>query len=132
MSDLEQARLLLETARRDLEALLLTKELKIADSIFGFHAQQAVEKALKAWLSLMGAEYPRTHDISLLLKMIEELGIEVEPFWPLITYNPFAVQLRYDAIEEYDQPLDRDKVIKEAENIIGHVEKILATKSRTM
>lgn len=37
------------------------------DSIFGFHAQQVVEKSLKAWLSGIGAEYPKTHDLSLLL-----------------------------------------------------------------
>ena len=37
------------------------------DEIFGFHAQQAVEKALKAWLTEVGVTYPLTHDLSLLL-----------------------------------------------------------------
>ncbi|NIR50348.1 HEPN domain-containing protein [candidate division KSB1 bacterium] len=32
------------------------------DEIFGFHAQQAVEKVVKAWPNLLGIVYPRTHD----------------------------------------------------------------------
>ncbi len=34
-----------------------------------FHAQQCVEKYLKAWLTERGAEFPRTHDLSMLAKL---------------------------------------------------------------
>jgi HEPN domain-containing protein len=62
MSDPEHARLLLEMAEKDLRALGgMTDDEIFADSIFSFHAQQAVEKALKAWCSLRGVRYPRTH-----------------------------------------------------------------------
>ena len=33
------------------------------DEIFGFHAQQAVEKALKSWLASLGVLFPKTHGI---------------------------------------------------------------------
>ncbi len=33
-----------------------------ADEVFGFQAQQAAEKTLKAWLTVLGLEYPRRHD----------------------------------------------------------------------
>jgi len=41
----------------------------------GFHAQQAVEKFLKAVLSASSVHYPRTHDITVLLDIIEENGL---------------------------------------------------------
>ncbi|MBZ5640302.1 MAG: HEPN domain-containing protein [Acidobacteriia bacterium] len=68
MSDLEHARLLIRIAARDLKALRGMLDPKtFDDEVFGFHAQQAVEKTLKGWLSFLGEQYPRTHDL-------EELG----------------------------------------------------------
>jgi HEPN domain-containing protein len=52
MNDLEHAKLLLSMARKDLKALEGMQDARIfEDEIFGFHAQQAAEKALKSWLS---------------------------------------------------------------------------------
>ena len=63
MRDLEQARALLETAHRDLTALRGMGDTgTFAEEIFGFHVQQAAEKALKAWLALEEVVYPKTHD----------------------------------------------------------------------
>jgi HEPN domain-containing protein len=54
MPDFEHARLMLRLAREDLTAMeVLETSQRISPCIFGFHAQQAVEKALKAWLSLL-------------------------------------------------------------------------------
>lgn len=64
MATPEHATALLQTARRDHDALLATAALpQVADSIYGFHAQQSVEKALKAWLALRDERYPLTHDL---------------------------------------------------------------------
>jgi HEPN domain-containing protein len=52
MSDINTAKLILSAARRDMQALENMFDAKAFPSeIFGFHAQQAVEKALKAWLA---------------------------------------------------------------------------------
>ena len=52
MSDLEQARHLLRIAERDIRSLdVVAGESAFADESFGFMVQQAVEKALKAWLA---------------------------------------------------------------------------------
>jgi HEPN domain-containing protein len=68
MVNYEEAYLLLTAASRDLRALQgMTDPGVFADEIFGFHAQQAAEKALKAWLSALDVEYPRTHDLTMLL-----------------------------------------------------------------
>jgi len=60
---IEYAEILLQKAEGDCTAVrVLLEREEIADDIVGFHAQQAVEKAMKAVLSLSGVDYPRTHD----------------------------------------------------------------------
>lgn len=52
MDNLDHRHSLLRLARRDFDALLgMQGSALFADAIFAFHAQQAVEKALKAWLT---------------------------------------------------------------------------------
>ena len=53
------ARRLLGAAREDeLAAISVLRVEGISDAIVGFHAHQAVEKAIKAVLSAKGAEFP--------------------------------------------------------------------------
>jgi HEPN domain-containing protein len=82
MSDLEHSRALLRMAQRDLNALrgminpaVTSSASLFSDEIFGFHAQQATEKCLKAWIASLGRRYPRTHD---LMALIGELLIAGE------------------------------------------------------
>jgi HEPN domain-containing protein len=73
MQDVRHARLVLTMAEMDLQAVGNMRDPRqFADSIFGFHVQQAAEKLLKAWLSLAGTAYPRTHDLRLLLALVAE------------------------------------------------------------
>lgn len=61
MSDPKQTRLLLAAAEEDLSALRGQKDATVfTDRVFGFTAQQATEKALKAYLCLSGSMYPHT------------------------------------------------------------------------
>ncbi len=49
MPDIKQAAAMLRIAQRDLAALYGMADAAVfADEIFGFHAQQAIEKCLKA------------------------------------------------------------------------------------
>lgn len=64
---------------------------EFADEIFGFHAQQAAEKALRAWLAVLDAEYPRTHDLSMLISLFEVQEQDIVPFFDIIELNPYAV-----------------------------------------
>jgi len=109
MSDLAHARMMLSMARKDLMALQNMLDLNaFANEIFGFHAQQAVEKALKAWLSFVDVDYPRIHDLEELLALLESHRETVpERFYALIDLTDFAVQFRYASFEDLDNQLDR-------------------------
>ncbi len=127
MADLEHARSMLRMAHRDFNALVGMQENPLfADEIFGFHVQQAVEKALKAWLCTCGAIYPMSHDLTRLLALLEEQGAEVEQFWPLVQYTMFAVQARYEeGVTELDEPIDRAAEVENARVLLAHVEQMI-------
>ena len=66
----EHARLMMEKAMEDQVALERLAEIpSVADAVIGFHAQQAVEKMLKAVLSLGAISYGRTHDLEHLMEL---------------------------------------------------------------
>lgn len=132
MVDLEHARSLLRMAHKDFNALVgMQGNSLFADEIFGFHVQQSVEKALKAWLGTCGSgRYPLTHELARLLSLLENQGAEVEVFWPLVQYTMFAVQARYEeGIADLDEPIDRVAEIRNVSFLLTHVEKLITTKS---
>jgi HEPN domain-containing protein len=98
MKQLEQARKFLAKVAED-EALLdaVLAKPEVSDSIYGFHAQQAAEKLLKALLSIHAVRFPKTHDLHELLNLLEEAG-EMLPaeLTRVDELTPFAVEPRYD------------------------------------
>ena len=127
MSGVEHAREMLILAQRDFKALqgMLDAET-FADEIFGFHAQQAVEKALKAWLTLVGVEYPRTHDLEELLELLEEHAEPIlEAFYDLVDLTDFAVQFRYRIFEDAEGRLNRGVMIWQVSELVVHVERLV-------
>jgi HEPN domain-containing protein len=88
---------LLALAREDLvSAEALDKEERVSDSPVGFHAQQAVEKALKAAIASRGQEFPFTHDIGLLLQLCQDAGLEVPAdLAEADGLTPYAAAIRY-------------------------------------
>lgn len=69
----------------------------VTDAIVGFHAQQAVEKSIKAVLASREQRFPLTHDVEGLLERGDQAGVEVpaelEHSAGLLT--PYAVRHRY-------------------------------------
>lgn len=104
MSDPKCASVLIAAAERDLAALRgMMDEQVFADEVAGFHAQQAAEKLLKAWLALLGEQYPVTHNLAQLLDALQPREFEAVGYRDLIALNPYAVRLRY-AGQEPDVP----------------------------
>jgi len=124
MDAYERARSLLVMARKDFDALRgMVGNPLFADEVFGFHAQQAIEKSLKAWLSIRSVDYPLTHDLSRLLDLLEGAKVDVAPYWSLVEFTVFAVQARYEAgLLEADAPIDRLAAIARVEQLLAAVE----------
>lgn len=88
---------LLALAREDLAAAeALDKEERVSDAPVGFHAQQAVEKALKAVIASRDQEFPFTHDIGLLIQLCHDAGLELPAdLTEADRLTPYAAAVRY-------------------------------------
>jgi HEPN domain-containing protein len=95
---LEEALLSLRLADRDVKAFeVLSKDPEVHQSVACFHAQQAIEKSLKAVLFAIEIEFGRTHDLVKLAQLARNKGIPVPiSDGELRKLNPFAVTFRYD------------------------------------
>ncbi len=101
-----------------------TPEL-FSDEIFGFHCQQAAEKALKAWITLAGAVYIKTHDLQSLLTVLASAGQDIAGCEWLVELNSFAVLFRYEALdaEGADDPLDRAGLLAGIERLLDDIDR---------
>lgn len=107
--ELEEAQRLLRKAREDADAVgKLVADASIADTIVGFHAQQAAEKALKAVLAASGDDFPWTHDLRYLIERLSDLETPLpSSLHEIRQLGPWAVEFRYG--ETIDDPLDREQ-----------------------
>lgn len=126
MRAIENARMLMVMAGKDVRALAaLADPESVDDEIFGFHAQQAVEKSLKAWISTIGGTFGRIHDLSQLFAILADLGCDVGRFEDLDMLNPFAVELRYEVMETEEPRLDRVTCMVQVQELHGYVTKVI-------
>ncbi len=132
MSDLDHARELFEMALGDLNALKGMLQLDEAqgklyftDEVFGFHAQQAAEKCLKAAIACLGGSYPKGHDLRFLMDKLDDLGQDVSDFSSIIDLNPFAVQYRYESLDSDDEELDRIALLNRIHALFDRIEMLL-------
>ena len=107
-----EAVVLAHKAEDDAKAMQwLASESEISDEIVGFHAQQAVEKWLKAVLGSRGIQFEYTHDLH---RLIAEVNAAVGEFpfdiAEVIALTEHAVPLRYDELLD-TEPLDREATV---------------------
>lgn len=122
MSKPEDAGLAARLARKAQEDATAVREFaanpEISDGIIGFHAQQAIEKWLKAAMAVHGIRETRIHDLGRLLQILENEGVSLpENASRLDELTIYAVPLRYDDLLDAE-PLDRE----DAEQLIEGVE----------
>jgi HEPN domain-containing protein len=90
----------------------LAPDPDIDDEAVGFHAQQAVEKWLKAVMALHCLEEARIHDLGRLLEILGSAGLDTPPCADrLDDLSIYAVPLRYADLLDAE-PLDREGTVK--------------------
>ena len=113
MQSARLAKLLLQKAAQDQDAMgRLLDDPGAPDEVIGFHAQQAVEKMMKAVLACRAVEFRRTHQLGELLTVLDDAGISYPSVLPeaAAVLTPFAVEFRYDLLPVRDDaapPFDR-------------------------
>jgi HEPN domain-containing protein len=107
------AKVLARKAEDDAKAMqLLGPNREISDEIVGFHAQQAVEKWLKAAMAMSGLEEARIHDLGRLLEILGEAGVDLPPVADrLDDLSIYAVPLRYADLLDAES-LDREATVE--------------------
>jgi len=98
MPSRERAELLLRKAAQDEFALAkLVSDPESPDELIGFHAQQAVEKMLKAVLAVKGVCYRPIHDLTELMELLRDNAISFPAgLEDSRRLTPFATTFRYD------------------------------------
>jgi len=110
-----------EKADNDLRSaeFILTMEKDCPYDIVCFHAQQAVEKYLKALLVKENIEFPRTHDLIILFNMIPSKNTLTIEKHDLLALNRYSVESRYPGdLEPYS--------LEEAMDAIAIAQKVAA------
>ncbi len=75
--------------------ILLSNETPVSDTAC-FHCQQAVEKALKAFLVFHSVRFDRVHNLSYLMEICEKQNAGFASFRETADeLTPFAVEIRY-------------------------------------
>ncbi len=114
-------------AQSDLNvARLARNQAEILPQHVCFHAQQAVEKALKAVFLSRKIEFPLTHDIEELLEVAVENGLRLpRELADVGTLTPYAVEARYPGGWGAISPGDVEQAIGLAEGTIGWAKGLL-------
>ena len=107
----ENAASLLERARGDRQAFhVLIADPTMPAWLVAFHAQQAVEKALKAALASASVEYPRTHNLAMLIGLLRHNSLPLPPDADEIpALTPFGTASRYDDALSSDDSVTLDQ-----------------------
>lgn len=105
MSPAEDARLLLAIVQRHLRSLRFGLDPAYPEEDWGFTAQQAVEKLLKAWIVLADRQPPRVHDLADLAALAEQ---EMPPLF--LELQVFAVEAR-DEEGPFALPTSREELL---------------------
>ena len=85
-------------AERELSDLGKLIEINGSQEAIGFHAQQAIENALKGWISALDADYRNTHDLADLIAIVRRHPQENDTSAgeQLTWLTSYAVKYRYE------------------------------------
>jgi len=118
MSPAEDAPLLLASVRRPLRGLRFGLDSAYREEDWGFTAQQALEKLLKAWIVLADRRPPRVHDLADLADLAALAALAGQPLdLRLLERQVFAGEAR-DAEGPFPLPAPRQVVLEALEHLL--------------
>jgi HEPN domain-containing protein len=122
----ELVRMLLHRAAQDEAAMArLLADSAIGDEIIGFHAQQAVEKALKAWLAHLGVDFPKSHRLKALVELLKSQGQAFPAgLLDVVKLTPFGTVFRYEDLP-VPAALDRAETFRLVQGVRAYVEQAI-------
>ena len=110
---------MMRSAQSDLRALQHMPDAFVFDErVFGFHAQQACEKTLKAWLLTFGRSPPFSHDLRELILLLADERVQVPEAEAIVALTKYAVQWRYGDVPPY-KLLDRAATVALCERLVA-------------
>lgn len=118
----------LDFAREDFQMAALAKDNQLFNQVC-FHAQQAVEKMLKALIAEQGAQPPRTHKTADLLPLVSIIDLSGQKT-ALIRLDRFYIPTRYpDALpgllaDGMPNEQDANEAIRTAEYLRADIDKL--------
>jgi HEPN domain-containing protein len=113
-------------AAEDLTAATRLAEAgKSLDRVACFHAQQAAEKALKAFLCANEVRFPFTHSISLLRELSEPIGAWVKILEDADGLTEYATTARYPGVGKLVTCEDSRSAIVVATRVVDQVRRVL-------
>lgn len=118
----EDFQIYLKKAAEDIVVLTkLLKDREVSDSSWGFHAQQALEKMLKAHLTKIKIPFSKSHDLGYLYDLIptDKNKIFLDLTEELDELTPFAVTSRYDDVATTS--LNREPLLKKISNLYKQI-----------
>ena len=88
-------------AERELRVLNILVEGNADQEAIGFHAQQAIENALKGWISALDDDYRNTHELAKLVAIVRQHPQEEDtPAGEQLTWlTSYAVEYRYEGAQ---------------------------------
>lgn len=106
-------------AHRDLLAASVLLEADLEDyENAGFHAQQAAEKYIKAFLVRHQIEFPKTHDIAILRQLVDKIDRRTaEQLASAEVLTPYGVTFRYPGASTMVSREDGQQALRMAEQV---------------
>ena len=107
-------------------ARMIANDSDAPQRIAAYHAQQATEKALKAWLIYKEVDFPFTHDLSLLLSNCEKNGAHwSDGLSAIVRLGEYATTTRYPDFELLVTSEQANEAIELATSTVNTVQSAL-------
>jgi len=115
--------------RRSCQDLKAAKVLTGEDDMLEtalFHLQQAIEKALKAYLVWCAVNFPHTHDLEVLIDLAKEKDADFDQLDSVTAITDFAVAGRYPESDQWIEDCDPSEWMESIQQACDFVWKKIA------